>query len=222
MNDTARRIMRDRMNRRRDPDYRRDGREGRGEYEGNFRDTYERDHGGRDYEDRMDHRDRADYRRDGQDRRDYGEGYDDRRDHRDYGEDYGYHRNRYGEFSDRRSRDYADSKVRLGHKELEEWSDMLVNADGTNGARFTKKKMEEVARSIGVKYDSYTPEEFALVANMLYSDYCKALKGFVPTEIEKEAMAYGKIARAWLEDEDAPEGSEKLALYYYCIIDSDD
>lgn len=210
MNDYARRIMRDRMDRRVDHDYRRDG---RGEYEGNFRGTYEREHEhrGHDYADRMEHRERSDYRRG----------------RRDYGEDYGYHRNRYGEFSDRRSRDYAgqdyaDGNERLGHKELEEWSEMLVNADGTKGARFTKKQMEEVARSIGVKFDSYTPEEFALVANMLYSDYCKALKGFVPTEIEKEAMAYGKIARAWLEDEDAPEGSEKLALYYYCIIDSDD
>lgn len=205
MNDYARRMMRDRMERREDPDHRRDG---RSEYEGNFRGTYERehDHRGRDYEDRMEHRERADYRRD----------------RRDYGEDYGYHRNRYGEFSDRRSRDYADGKERLGHKELEEWSEMLVNADGTKGARFTHKQMEEVARSIGVKYDGYTPEEFTFVANMLYSDYCKALKGFVPTEIEKEAMAYGKIARAWLEDEDAPEGSEKLALYYYCVIDSDE
>lgn len=205
MNDYARRMMRDRMERREDPDHRRDG---RSEYEGNFRGTYERehDHRGRDYEDRMEHRERSDYRRD----------------RRDYGEDYGYHRNRYGEFSDRRSRDYTDGKERLGHKELEEWSEMLVNADGTKGARFTHKQMEEVARSIGVKYDGYTPEEFTLVANMLYSDYCKALKGFVPTEIEKEAMAYGKIARAWLEDEDAPEGSEKLALYYYCVIDSDE
>lgn len=202
MNDYARRIIRDRMDRREGHDYRRDG---RSEYEGNFRGTYERehDHGGHDYEDRMEHRERSDYRRD----------------RRDHGEDYGYHRNRYGEFSDRRSRDYdyADGNERLGHKELEEWSEMLVNADGTKGARFTKKQMEEVARSIGVKFDSYTPEEFALVANMLYSDYCKALKGFVPTEIEKEAMAYGKIARAWLEDEDAPEGSEKLALYYYLL-----
>jgi hypothetical protein len=193
------------MERREDPDYRRDG---RSEYEGNFHGTYERehDHRGRDYEDRMEHRERADYRRE----------------RRDYGEDYGYHRNRYGEFSNRRSHDYADGKERLGHKELEEWSEMLVNADGTKGARFTHKQMEEVARSIGVKYDGYTPEEFTFVANMLYSDYCKALKGFVPTEIEKEAMAYGKIARAWLEDEDAPEGSEKLALYYYCVIDSDE
>lgn len=215
MNDNARRMMRDRMDRRdyRDNrDYRdreNDGRrDGRSEYEGNFRGSYEReDHRrDRDYEDSGDRRDRADYRRD----------------RRDYGEDYGYHRNRYGEFTDRRSRDYADGKERLSRKELEEWSEMLVNADGTKGARFTHKQMEEVARSIGVKYDGYTPEEFTLVANMLYSDYCKALKGFVPTEIEKEAMAYGKIARAWLEDEDAPEGSEKLALYYYCVIDSDE
>ena len=201
MNDNARRMMRDRMDRR-------DYRDGRSEYEGNFRGSYEReDHRrDRDYEDSGDRRDRADYRRD----------------RRDYGEDYGYRRNRYGEFTDRRSRDYADDKKRLSRKELEEWGKMLVNADGTKGERFTGKQMEEVAQSIGVKYDTYTPEEFALVANMIYSDYCKALKGLVPIDPEREAMAYGKIARAWLEDEDAPEGSEKLALYYYCIIDSDE
>ena len=30
-------------------------------------------------------------------------------------------------------------------------------------------------------------------------------------------MIYTKLGKAWLEDEDAPEGSEKLALYFRCI-----
>ena len=219
MNDNARRMMQDRMDRRDNRDNRdyrdyreNDGRrDGRSEYEGNFRGSYDRvdRRRDRDYEDSGDRRDRADYRR-GRDRRDR--------------EDNGYRRNRYGEFTDRRGRDYADEGggESLPRRELEEWGEMLVNADGTKGEHFTAKKMEDVARSIGVKYDAYTPEEFAFVANMLYSDFCKAMKGLVPTDPEREAMAYGKLAQAWLEDEDAPEGSEKLALYYYCIIDSDE
>ena len=209
MNDYARKMMRDRMDRREYRD-RMDRQDGRSEYEGNYRGTYERDERrrDRDYEDSMDRRDRADYRRD----------------RRDSAEDYGYRRNRYGEFTDRRGRDYGDEGEggeHLTRRELKEWGEMLMNADGSKGERFNHKQMEEVGRSIGVKYDGYTPEEFAFVANMLYSDYCKALKGFVPTEIEKEAMAYGKLAQAWLEDEDAPEGSEKLALYYNCVIADD-
>lgn len=59
-----------------------------------------------------------------------------------------------------------------------------------------------------------------MTANMLYSDLCEALRPLVPKE--KEAMVYAKMAKAWLEDDDGPEGSEKLALYFYCIVDGDE
>lgn len=245
MNDYARRIMRDRRMRREDRNMEmsRDGHHG--EYEGSYRGTYERDHR-RDY-DSNDMRRGEDYRRDrGEDyrrdrgdmRSDYGENY-----RRDYGEDYrdrgGYPRNERGQFKDRRGRDYGEDyrrrdyddmrrdygeneEQKLDRQTMREWGEMLKNADGSNGSHFEKKQIEDVAKTIGVKYDEYTPDELVMVANMLYSDYCEALRHYIPKDIEKEAMAYVKLAHAWLADEDAPKGSEKLALYYYCIIEQDD
>lgn len=251
MNDMARRIMRDRRmsgdGRERYGD--RDGHYGGyGEYEGEYRGTYERDH--RDSEDmrrrdrgedmrRRDRgedsrRDREDSRRDRQDSRrdregDYGmdrEG-DYRRDRgyrheRDMG---GYSRNRYGEFTDRR-RDYAEEgeeeENRLTKEDIKKWTRSLEGADGSRGEHFEKKQIADVAKTIGVKFDKYSHEELALVANMLYSDFCEALRNYIPRDVEKEAMAYTKMAQAWLEDPDAPEGSEKLALYYYCVIEEDE
>lgn len=58
-----------------------------------------------------------------------------------------------------------------------------------------------------------------MAANMLYSDLCEALRVVIPKD--REAMMYAKMARYWLEDEDGPKGSEKLALYYYCIVDDE-
>ena len=55
---------------------------------------------------------------------------------------------------------------------------------------------------------------------MLYSDYCEVLKNLVPKD--KEDIVYTKMAQAFLEDEDATEGSEKLALYYKCYVDDDE
>ena len=60
------------------------------------------------------------------------------------------------------------------------------------------------------------------IANMLYSDYCEVLKPYIAREPEKEADFYIKMAKAFLDDEDAPDGSAKLAMYYFCIADVDE
>lgn len=225
MNDTARRIMRDRL-------MRRDGNHGGyGEYEGEYRGTYERDHAmedsrrGRDRGEDYRSYDRGDMRR-GDIGEDYrrGRGEDMRRgDRRDYGEDYrrdrgGYSRNRYGEFT---GRDRGEEKTRMKPEDMDKWSEMLKNADGTKGAHFKEKHVMDVAKTLGINFEEYDPEEFVMVMNMLYSDYCEALRQFIQGDIKKEAMAYAKLAEAWLSDEDAASGSEKLALYYYCIVEQD-
>ena len=249
MNDNARRIMRDRRMRggdrdmmdRRDRDMeRRDGHHhgGYGEYEGSYRGTYERDHRGRDYGDPRymdDRRDRGDMRRDrGEDYR--GRDYGDREDYRDRG---GYPRNEHGEFKDRRGRDYGEDyrrdyaddyrreygeeeDVKLDRETMRKWGEMLRNADGSKGLHFKEGKIREAAKSLKMSNKGYTEDELEFVANMLYSDYCDALRHLIPSNPENEAMAYAKLAHAWLADEDAPKGSEKLALYYYCIIEQDD
>ncbi len=229
MNDMARRMMDRRMRERR-----MNGMDGRGRYDREMRDMR-----GRDY--RMDGRrgvkgtgpygigGRRYYGRD-RAMNDYGEDYG--RDYRrfDYGEDYGDYGEDYGDYADydygrMDYADYADygewePKMKLKKKNISEWEHKLRNADGTKGAHFNMQKVMGVAERMGVHFNNFSEKEFAVTMNMLYSDYCEALKGMIPPD--KEDMIYGKMAKAFLEDEDAPEASEKLALYYYCIVCADE
>ena len=161
----------------------------------------------------------------------------------DYGEDYDYERDgrrgvkgtgRYGiggsRYYGRRRRDYDmgdyrdyaddEDEVKVSKNHLKKWEKELMNADGSHGKHFDEAKLMPIAEKLGIKFDEYDEEEFVLVANMLYSDYCEALKSIVTPE--REHIVYSKLAKAWLEDEDAPQGSEKLALYYYCIVDDEE
>lgn len=146
--------------------------------------------------------------------------YGDRYDHPEH--DYRYDYNDYNDYRmhDYRS-DYADDEpVRLSKSDMKEWKRKLENADGSLGEHFDKNEILNVAEKIGVRYRGYGEDELCMTANMLYSDYCEALKGYVPQD--KEAIVYTKMAKAFLEDADAPEGSEKLAIYYHCIANDDD
>ena len=74
---------------------------------------------------------------------------------------------------------------------------------------------------MGLRWDGYDEKDLCMTANMLYSDFCEVLKSIIPPD--KEVLAYVKMAQAWLEDPDSPvDGSEKLALYYYCIVSDED
>lgn len=110
----------------------------------------------------------------------------------------------------------SEGELHLSKKDMTEWKRNMVNADGSLGEHFDGQRVKEMAERLGIKYKGYDEKELCLVTNMLYSDFCEALKGVIPPE--KELMTYVKLAKAWLEDEDAPEGSEKLALYYYDVI----
>lgn len=70
------------------------------------------------------------------------------------------------------------------------------------------------AQQLGIKFNEYSEDEFAMAVNMLYSDYCKSVGG--------DMMMYIKMAKAFLEDDDFDgNGSEKLALYYRCIAEQE-
>lgn len=117
-------------------------------------------------------------------------------------------------------RDYADESMRLTKSEIKDWKRSLENADGTLGEHFDKDQILGAASQIGVRYNGYDENELCLTANVLYSDYGEALKMYIPQD--KEAMVYTKMAKAFLEDSDAPEGWEKLSIYYNCIVKDDE
>lgn len=216
MNDAARRMVYDRMmrgderryDRRREHEHEHGGAyRGSMEYRGDYRGARRRDYG----EDYMDRRDRND------DRRDYAGDY-----RRDYDDDER-RRNRMGRFTDRAYREdmgsHGGEEMYLMKEDAERWVHRLKNEDGTHGAHFEKGKVREAMRNMGM---DMSEEEVYATVNMLYSDYCAVLHPYISHEPEKELNFYLKMAKAFLEDKDGPEPSEKLALYYYCIVEDDD
>ncbi len=144
-------------------------------------------------------------------------------DYNDYGEDYGDYGEDYGDYADYNYRaDYAEwePKMKLKKRDISEWEHGLRNADGSKGPHFNMQKVMDISQRMGLHFNNYSDKEFAVTMNMLYSDYCEALKSIIPPD--KEDVVYAKLAKSWLEDEDAPEASEKLALYYYCVVCADE
>jgi hypothetical protein len=151
------------------------------------------------------------------------------RDYADY-DDYGY------EDRPRRNSDYGyddyvvtdgahpSGLMHLKKKDMMKWKKDIQNADGTRGEHFGMEQIEKAAQQLGIKYEGYDEKELCMTVNMLYSDFCEAIKMIRPDlPPEKEVVAYTKLAQAWLEDKDAPvDGSEKLALYYWCIVNDEE
>lgn len=85
----------------------------------------------------------------------------------------------------------------------------LDNKDGTKGAHWSVSDVNGYARSHGASYKGYNEYDLAYVMNMVYSDYYGAVSDSVD--------AYYRLALAFIEDKDAPEG--KAFLYYKAMHD---
>lgn len=122
-------------------------------------------------------------------------------------------------------RDYADRydghgpEIELTKQDMMEWKRNLLNADGSTGEHFKFDEIMDVAEKMRLRFRGYTEKDLCMTVNMLYSDYCKVLKSIIPPD--KELYIYVAMADAFLNDEDGPDGSEKLALYYHCIVKND-
>ena len=160
------------------------------------------------------------------DRRDYDYNYDMNMS-RSYNDmdyargDRDYDRRDYAYDSDYRGGDYnMHQEMKLTKEDIHRWKQKLQNADGTRGEHFDMQQIMHVAEKLGVKMNGFDEKDLCIVVNMLYSDYCKVIKKYVPAE--KELPAYVEMAKAFLEDADGPKPAEKLALYYYCIADNEE
>lgn len=80
----------------------------------------------------------------------------------------------------------------------------LKNRDGTKGAHWTVQQITDYAKARGASYRNYNEYDFAYAMNMVYSDYFGV--------VQDSTDVYYKIAIAFLEDEDAPDG--KAFLYW--------
>ena len=134
---------------------------------------------------------------------------------RDYGDD------DYRDYDYEMDGHHPSGLMHLKKKDFMRWEKNLENADGSQGKHFSAEHVKKTAEQLGIKYRGFDEKELCMTVNMLYSDYCEVLKALIPQD--KELVVYTKLAAAWLEDPDSPvEGSEKLALYYWCIVNDEE
>lgn len=177
----------------------------RRDYEDDYRDDYESDSRrgvkgtGRGHY-RRDRRDRADYESDSRGYRRGSIEYENDGDYADYGEHH--------------------EPLHLTKSDLKHWKHKLENSDGTKGEHYDMQQIMSAAERLGIRFNHYDEKEFCMAVNMMYSDYGHVIKKHMSPD--KELMCCAELAKAFLEDPDAPDASEKLALYYHCIVCSGD
>lgn len=175
---------------------RRSGRDERNPY--GSRGGYVRDsRRGRGYDRNMDYEhdyaesSRGDYRR-------YDRRYDDEAYDRNYEYDREYHR----------PMDYASTDMDKEYEEkLHEWIKKLKKKD-----RFASSKDDIIrkAKSMDVKFDKFTEDEFYAVYLMMVSDY---------KMVANDPHHYLAMAKEWLMDDDVEmTGSDKVCAYLYSIV----
>ena len=121
-----------------------------------------------------------------------------------------------GRGRDRRREDYGEGEY-LTDEELMEWSkELLDEVDEPHKSFFTKENFDRKMQEMGIQEKDFSVAELYTVALMLFDDYKKTL-GMGNLDI------YIKLAKDWLQDEDAElQGSEKLSAYYDNIVCADD
>lgn len=112
--------------------------------------------------------------------------------------------------------DMGDYGETLTKEELEHWKNKLMQeVEDKDKHFFTKETIGQKAKSMGAEMKDYNEEELVIATLMAYTDYCKAIKPYVGTNMD----IYIALGKAWLEDKDVSvKGGEKLAVYYDCIV----
>jgi hypothetical protein len=82
---------------------------------------------------------------------------------------------------------------------FKKWMENMKNADGTTGPHFSEEQIKNIYKDEKIKEKDIDMEEFKVVMNMLYSDYCKILK---ENGMNSQKL-YTDLAVAFIKDEDA-------------------
>ena len=111
----------------------------------------------------------------------------------DYGRDY--------------ERDYADMEKEY-HEELKKWIEKLQKMD--TRIRVSKDQVLRQAKSMNIRFDEFTEDEFYATYLMIISDF---------PNVTNDYNVYIGMAKNWLMDKDAKlQGSNKLCTYMYEIV----
>ena len=131
--------------------------------------------------------------------RDYGYPMYDMRGGRDYGYD-----------------DYGDYGETLSEKELEHWCEKLKKQlDDQEKQMFHKDTIAQKAKQMGMQMQGFGEKELEVATLMAYTDYKRT--------IGKNPDLAIRLGYDWLVDDDvAVKGAEKLATYYFCIVEGEE
>lgn len=113
--------------------------------------------------------------------------------------------------------DYGET---LSKDELKSWNKKLMREiDDKEKSFFTKENISHKAQQMGINMQGFNEEELATATLMMYTDYSKALKPYLGSNMD----IYIAMAKEFLVDPDASvKGGEKLAIYHDCIVDDDE
>lgn len=150
--------------------------------------------------------------------------FEDREDERDYYDRLDERRGVKGSgkrMRDRRdfAEDFHHMPLKLTKSAMYEWKNNMRNTDGTKGEHFKPEEIEEAAEKLKVNFKDFSEKEFCIAVNMIYSDFGHIIKRLVGPE--KELIVCADFAKAYLDDPDGLDPSEKLAVQYYCMVDID-
>ena len=140
----------------------------------------------------------------------------DRADNANYGDGNDFNEDFNDDFNDYGDYHHMKPEMRLRKADMLEWKRDMENTDGTHGGHFSMDEIMRAAKKLNVRFDTFTEKEFCLAVNMIYSDFGHCIRRIGGQENELYNCA--DFALAFLDDPDGPEGFEKLALYYYCIV----
>lgn len=113
---------------------------------------------------------------------------------------------------------YGDYGKNLSHEELEQWKSMLMRqVDDKDRQTFDINAVTQKAKQMGVQMHNFNEEELVVAMLIVYTDYGKILKQYVGNNMD----IYIHLGAAFLNDEDsAVKGSEKLSVYYDCVVNA--
>lgn len=107
---------------------------------------------------------------------------------------------------------------KLSNDILTEWVKSMAVTDSSereNGQKWTVEQCYEVGQKLSIDWNKVSKNEWYAVLNMMFSDYYKTAKSF---SMQEDTMFFGRLAKDWLFDEDAPSPCEKLYNYYFAVI----
>lgn len=111
--------------------------------------------------------------------------------------------------------DMENMKVKsLDEKDFNKWYEEMENVDGSTGGMWTEEETTAVAKKAGIEFKKFTPKEFQIAMDMIYSDYCEVAEKF---NVDKPEF-YACMAKSFLEDTDSYSPSDKLARYYKFVV----